>query len=35
MSHENVELVRRMYEDFAARGLEMGVDYLDPEIERD
>ena len=33
MSDENIELVRRMYEDFAARGLEMAVDYLDPEIE--
>jgi uncharacterized protein len=33
MSQENVELVRRMYEDFAARGLEVAADYLDQDIE--
>jgi len=33
MSRENVEMVRRMYEVFAARGPEAAGEYLDPNIQ--
>ena len=33
VSRENVELVRRMYDAYARGEFELGLSYLDPEIE--
>jgi ketosteroid isomerase-like protein len=33
MSQENVEIVRRLYEAFNARGVAGAVDHYDPDIE--